>query len=1086
MVRASQFLRDAQIRHSSNLIAAPKVSVVLPTYCRGSNGLLARAIESVLSQSFGSLELIVVDDGSTDGTSDVLADFIEHDDRVIHLRHDQNSGFPALRVNEGLLMARGTYCAYQFDDDQWTPDALRVLTAALEADRDCGLAYGKAQLKLADADDMYVGQPFNYSKLVEGNFIANNSVLHRRSVFEQYGGYDMHIVMRRLCDWDLWQRWGRVVRFQFVDEVVSIVSVALEHSLGTTAPLDAFSARAHMAHDRNPRLTPSSLAQYEIDDLTHLSSLGDRRLEDVWSLQVAPFQSRHRDVWPVVRPKCGKPLQVLVTKAHFDTTVDITINNFRASLSDDFNFTYVPQMQVDEASIECADILLLHRTIDYHSLELLSLARKHGKGVVYMMDDDLLSLHEVSPEFGYLAPGEPCHNALTELIRQADLVVTYSPVMQASVAQINPRNVLLETNIPKAWLATANAKLAGAPSAAASTAQPVKVAFAGGGARREEFQVLWPAIVEVSRRMKDQVEFHFWGFEPNDLGRLESPYSCEQYTFSYDEYLSRLTQADFDVMIAPLFTDKRAKRAKCPIKFLEITAAGALGVYSDVQPYAAVVDGVSGLKCANTIESWIDALLKAINLDVSERQSIVKAALKQVERRFTSEAQANWVGATFEAAMCHARLNRPSKADKPRIAYFCHSQYLGGAENHLLRHALLAQQFGFEALFVLPYIAHTAHEEVQRRADRAGVRVAYLPLAVETEVDKLRDLNEDMIDEISWWLRTQKIGLVHSVTLMREVGEACRRNVIPHVTSLYASNSTEPAGIFHCDVVHSDSLLYANQWGRCLGAPAQRILSHTPNAYFEIGQNERMPATTKESLTIGLFGTVQARKGQLQAVEAIGMLQKEFGVCARLKIYGYDQFFPEYVDECWRTAKRYGVERQISFEGFVSDTASTLKEIDIVLCASDWESLPQVILEGMAARRLVVTPLVGGVGEVISNRNGVVIRDNSASAIAHGLLEASQMDPADLNARLSLALQVAEGECSRDAVAKSLFKLYQNAMQRCAARSRAIQPSVAAVARTPQAPIVHEHILFQTLERVRTQLNELNGIADRIEEYRIN
>src|ERR1039457_4039892 len=120
MIRAEYFMREPRIAHSPRLIRDPDVSIILPTYCRGDNGLLKRAIDTVLSQSFSSFELIVMDDGSTDGTADLIAAYVKADDRVIHVRHDRNCGLPALRVNEGLLMARGELCAYQFDDDQWT------------------------------------------------------------------------------------------------------------------------------------------------------------------------------------------------------------------------------------------------------------------------------------------------------------------------------------------------------------------------------------------------------------------------------------------------------------------------------------------------------------------------------------------------------------------------------------------------------------------------------------------------------------------------------------------------------------------------------------------------------------------------------------------------------------------------------------------------------------------------------------------------------------------------------------------------------------------------------------------------------
>src|SRR5580698_6663027 len=115
MIRAEYFMGDAKIAHSPRLIPNPDISIILPTYCRGDNGLLERAIESVLAQSFSSFELIVMDDGSIDSTEDIISRYVKSDDRVIHVRHDTNCGLPALRVNEGLLLARADICAYQFD-----------------------------------------------------------------------------------------------------------------------------------------------------------------------------------------------------------------------------------------------------------------------------------------------------------------------------------------------------------------------------------------------------------------------------------------------------------------------------------------------------------------------------------------------------------------------------------------------------------------------------------------------------------------------------------------------------------------------------------------------------------------------------------------------------------------------------------------------------------------------------------------------------------------------------------------------------------------------------------------------------------
>jgi O-antigen biosynthesis protein len=1030
-LKAEYFLHDPKIYHSPNLIQDPMVSIIMPTYCRCRNGFLSRAIESVLSQSYQSFELIVIDDGSTDGTADLLSEFVAKDNRIIHVRHDRNSGLPALRVNEGLMLSRGHYFAYQFDDDRWTPDALQALVSELEEKGDCDVAYGRSVYS-DGGNEYHIGAPFDYSKLITCNYIANNSVIHRRSVFERFGGYDMHLVMRRLCDWDLWLRWGRVVRFAFIDKVVSLVEAATEQSLGRTVHYDILTSRAHMARDRTTLLVPGNLKEYPIDDMRHLECLGKIKLEEVWRQQVAPFRSRHRNIWGEIQPKRKTPIHVLVTKAQFDTTVDITIHNFQDLLSCDFVFTFIPQDQVAESAIACIDILLLHRTIDEQALVLLRLAHRHCKCVVFLMDDDLLSFHELGAEFSYLAPGTACRNSVEKIIGESDLVVTYSRLMQDSVAPLNPRNLRLETNISSLWLSNARAKVQAYPNKLPER-ESLVIGFAGGGARKEEFEFLMPAIVEVSRRLKERVEFQFWGFQPSGIGDLQSPFRCEPFTTSYNEYMRRLTESGLDIMIAPLFAEKRAKRSKCPIKFLEISAAGAIGVYSDVEPYSVVADGVSGIKCQNTVEAWTDAILRAISLNPQERLRMLGSALEQIMREFTSESQSSRVAATLEAALVHSRMRRSEYPYRPRIAYFCHSPFLGGAENHLLRHALICKSFAFEPVLVLPATAQGTQDEMQRRALQNDIAVTYLPFIVETEVHPARNLEESIVSEVKSWLSQNRISLVHSVTLMREVGEACRLSGIPHVSSLYATKSTHHAKIQHCDYVHSDSLLYANQWAEVLGAPARRILSMVPSEYFKIGESRQCSPSEADGvkrMRVGIFGTVQPRKGQLQAIEAVGLLATKFGIRANLEICGYDNFFPDYVAQCREMMSRYDIEDQIHFRGFVKNTPEILDNIDIVLCASDWESMPQVILEGMAARALIVSPLVGGVGEILSKNSGVVIENNSPEAICEGLIDAYRMSLEDVNCRMTLAYSIAIGECREDVVAKNLFRMYESAFEK--------------------------------------------------------
>ncbi|MBV9508066.1 MAG: glycosyltransferase [Acidobacteriia bacterium] len=1069
MIRAEYFMNDAKMFHSPNLIRNPAVSIVLPTFCRGDNGLLKRAIDSVLAQRFSSFELIVMDDGSTDSTAGIVSEYVKQDDRVIHVRHENNCGLPALRVNEGLLLARGEFCAYQFDDDQWTDGCLATLFGCLRDNPSVSVVYGRCDYRL-DRQTVTLGGPFNYFLLVAGNSIANNSVMHRRSVFEQLGGYDMHLLMRRLCDWDLWLRWARQAQFLFIDELVSIVEGGLTESIGKSVPLDIFVCRAHMGANRNENLRPDMLRAYILDGLEHLSHLGEQKLDAVWREHIAPFHCRYRPGAPSRHPKSNRPTGVLVTKAHFDTTVDITIGNFVEVLTDDFAFTFVPQSQVDENAIRCADILLLHRTIDQHAEQLAEIAKRLGKPVIFLMDDDLTSLHELGAEFSYLAPGEPCRVSLESLIESSDLVVTYSKVMQNSVRDLNTRQVLLETNIRQRWLTKAKSRLKDVAAFSTTSQRPVRIGFAGGGARRQELTLLWPAIVEASRRLGSQAEFLFWGFTPDGLEQLQSPFSCEPFTFSYESYLSRLTSNTFDVLIAPLSTEKRAKRAKCPIKFLEATAAGAVGVYSDVEPYQTVVDGVNGIKCENTIEAWTKAILRAATLVPEERMTILANALQTVEHLYTSERQASRMAATLRAGVLHGILRR-GPSGRPRIAYFCHSAHLAGGENNLLRHAEMTQEFQFEPVFVLPSPLRGTFEEIQRRATELGIALAYLPLIVETEADASRQLDESAIAEIEAWLRQSRIALAHSVTLMREVGEAAQRLGIPHVASLYATSSQAPAGFRHCDVIHSDSFFFGNRWGEVLRTSVRRIMSYVPDRYFELGDETGKVAgrPAGREMVIGMFGSIQPRKGQLQAVEAVGLLKTQSNRSVRLRLFGYDHFYPVYLGACREAVQRYGISDLVSFSSFVPDHAAALRDVDVVLCASDWESLPLTVLEAMAAGRLVIAPNVGGIPEVVSRRTGILVPDNTARTLCRAFAETLDLTDGEWRDRTRLAREVVRGECSRYVVAAELFKLYHQAASGHSRgeKGTAFRPTFAAS--TVNAGV------FDALEGIRASLGEINS-----------
>src|SRR5687768_2684338 len=111
----------------------PLVTIIVPTYNRA--GLLEQAMDSVLEQAYPNLELLVLDDGSTDETREVLARYAErHSDRLRWTRHE-NVG-QARTLNRGFELARGELIGYLNSDDLMLPGAIEKLAAALASEPD--------------------------------------------------------------------------------------------------------------------------------------------------------------------------------------------------------------------------------------------------------------------------------------------------------------------------------------------------------------------------------------------------------------------------------------------------------------------------------------------------------------------------------------------------------------------------------------------------------------------------------------------------------------------------------------------------------------------------------------------------------------------------------------------------------------------------------------------------------------------------------------------------------------------------------------------------------------------------------------
>lgn len=237
-----------------------KVSVIMRTYNRGY--VIREAIASVLRQTYPDFEIIVVDDGSTDDTSEIVRRI--DDDRIRYIQHNTNRGVSAAG-NTGIKAATGDVIANLDTDDLWRPEMLGSLVGLLNRHPEAGAAFCDVEVirektvvaslasktrvfsKLLCSHSASSGDVCIFTKremhlcLLEEVPIKTNAVLIRRSVLDHVGGYDEK--WRSGEDWELYLRIAKHHHFGYLNRQLATVRVLGDSTLAKFFEADKASLR---------------------------------------------------------------------------------------------------------------------------------------------------------------------------------------------------------------------------------------------------------------------------------------------------------------------------------------------------------------------------------------------------------------------------------------------------------------------------------------------------------------------------------------------------------------------------------------------------------------------------------------------------------------------------------------------------------------------------------------------------------------------------------------------------------------------------------------------------------------------------
>lgn len=217
----------------------PRFSVVVPTYNRAH--LMDRVVSSVQRQTFTDWELLIVDDGSTDQTQEVVLELASTDSRVRYVRLDENSGLPAIARNNGIAEARGEYVAFLDSDDYWWPKHLEIHARSHHHLAAPGLCYSHLWTRRRGwplFGLLFVPSPRQQAEtrheLLQRNSIQCSAVTVSRALLVSQQGFNESPRLAAVEDYELWLRLADVGPIAFISRLTGIYSDAQ----GISAQLD--------------------------------------------------------------------------------------------------------------------------------------------------------------------------------------------------------------------------------------------------------------------------------------------------------------------------------------------------------------------------------------------------------------------------------------------------------------------------------------------------------------------------------------------------------------------------------------------------------------------------------------------------------------------------------------------------------------------------------------------------------------------------------------------------------------------------------------------------------------------------------
>ncbi len=291
---------------------------------------------------------------------------------------------------------------------------------------------------------------------------------------------------------------------------------------------------------------------------------------------------------------------------------------------------------INTDGIESADLIVVQRFLPRpDTREFLDYLCSLGKPVIFEIDDLLTQLPVSNPNYKWGMRGAP---HIYDFIRKCAAITVSTDELKDHFSPYND-NIYVLPNLLDAGLW----KKPAPPSSG-----PVVIGYAGTNTHGADLELLEEVLARIARHYGSEVSFTFMGCTTERISRLPG-FRFVQFETTYEAYARKLMEIPVDIMLAPL-EDNQFNRCKSNVKWLEYSACGMAGIYSDLPPYACVRSGETGLVARNTADDWYNAISFLID-NPDKRRQMARNAREEVMAHYTVAGHASLYLDTYKQVL---------------------------------------------------------------------------------------------------------------------------------------------------------------------------------------------------------------------------------------------------------------------------------------------------------------------------------------------------------------------------------------------------------------------------------------------------